>query len=219
MSDEQLHRSSSRATGLPLSADRRASGRTRCASARRSKIAAGDLGADAVLDSRTARGVPRRREHLSLDVPDARRARSAGRNGRARGGPAAQRARAAPRAGAAARRRLPAGSPVRDRAGGESSLLLGRGLVVGTVCALVAIAPAAADRGARLPLTAAELAAAACGARGRTGIVRDRDAGRVAGPARWSACGRSDRPMDERFHHEAYDDSMPTKYLRGFVSS
>ena len=36
---------------------------------------------------------------------------------------------------------------------GENLLLLVTGLVVGTVCALVAIAPAAADRGARAPLT------------------------------------------------------------------
>jgi ABC-type lipoprotein release transport system permease subunit len=36
----------------------------------------------------------------------------------------------------------------------ENVLLLGWGLAVGTLCALVAIAPAAADRGGRLPLTA-----------------------------------------------------------------
>jgi len=36
----------------------------------------------------------------------------------------------------------------------ENALLLGWGLAVGTLCALVAIAPAAADRGGRLPVTA-----------------------------------------------------------------
>jgi ABC-type antimicrobial peptide transport system permease subunit len=35
----------------------------------------------------------------------------------------------------------------------ENALLLGGGLVAGTVCALLAIAPAAAERGSRLPIT------------------------------------------------------------------
>ncbi len=35
----------------------------------------------------------------------------------------------------------------------ENALLLGGGLLAGAVCALLAIAPAAAERGSRLPLT------------------------------------------------------------------
>ena len=35
----------------------------------------------------------------------------------------------------------------------ENALLLGGGLVAGAVCAVLAIAPAAAERGGRLPLT------------------------------------------------------------------
>ena len=59
-------------------------------------------------DGRAARGVPPGREHLPVDVPDARRARAAARHRRPGHGAAAQRARAAARAGAARRRRLPA---------------------------------------------------------------------------------------------------------------
>ena len=76
---------------------------------------AGDLGADAVLDGRAAGGVSRGREHVPLDVQDARRPRAAGRHHRARRGAAAQRARAAPRAGAARRDRLSPRPHLRDR--------------------------------------------------------------------------------------------------------
>ena len=51
--------------------------------------------------------VPSRREHLSLDVSDARRARTPARDGRPRHRAASQRARAAARAGAAGRGRIP----------------------------------------------------------------------------------------------------------------
>ena len=107
------------------------------------------------VDGRAAGGVPRRREHVSLDVPDARRPRAAGRHGRAGRGAAAQRARAAARAGAAARRRLPARRTCSRSSLAENALLLGWGLVVGARRARWSRSrPAALERGARLPLTA-----------------------------------------------------------------
>ena len=105
-------------------------------------------------DRRAAGGVSPSREHLSLDIPDARRTGASARDDRAGGRAAAQRARAPPRAGAARRGRLRPLWTCSSIVIAESAFLLTCGLVAGAVCALVAIAPAAIDRGGRLPVGA-----------------------------------------------------------------
>ena len=119
-------------------------------SARPSRTA-GDLGADAMSTAASPGGVPPRREHLSLHVPDARRARAAAGYGRPRRDPAAQRARAPPRAGAA--RAVGYGRRHLLMIVAPNALLLVGGLVAGAVCAGLAVAPAVVERGGRLPLT------------------------------------------------------------------
>ena len=114
-------------------------------------------------DGRAAGRVPPRREHLSLDVPDARRARPAARHRRAGRGAAAQRARAAARAGAAAARSaIGRGPPLGDGRSRRTPRCSAAGLVAGTVCALLAIAPVVWDTRRSAPV---RVAGAACGER------------------------------------------------------
>ena len=109
-----------------------------------------------------------RREHVPLDVPDARRPRAAARHDRARGGAAAQRARAAARAGAARRGRLPPRPHLRDRARRERCCCSGWGLAAGA--RLRGRWPSrrpSLERGGRLPPTAGAALLAGCGVRWR----------------------------------------------------
>ena len=74
-----------------------------------------DHGADATPTGRAPRRISQSREHLSLDIPDARGTGASARHDRARGRAAAQRARAPPRIGAARRSRLRPLPPVHHR--------------------------------------------------------------------------------------------------------
>ena len=155
--------------------------------------AAGDLGADAMPDRAAAGGVPRGREHLPLDVPDARRPRAAGRHHRPRRRAAAQRPRAPPRAGAACAPSATARSPLRYHPGGErGTARLGPGgrrdqRVRGDRAGRARARRPAAGDGRRL-------AAAACGASRRGCYRRSSRRGRRCARRCSSRCGRNRRP-------------------------
>ena len=109
---------------------------------------------------RTAGAVSPRREHVSLDLSDARRARAAARHVRARHRAPAQRAGAEARAGAARGRGLPSRARDDDGRGGERAAA-GRGS--GSRCALGRAGDCAGRRRARQPSSVHERERAADG--------------------------------------------------------
>ena len=161
--------------------------------ARRDRATARPISARTPCPTAAAAGrVPCRREHLSLDVPDARRARACWS---ARSDSPRCCCATCSSGGASSRCCAPSATAARHLFAiilSENAVLLGWGLAVGAVSALVAIAPAAIERGARLPLDGRRLAAAPCRARSGAGIVRHRHAGRAARAARRRAESRVD---------------------------
>ena len=132
-----------------IAAARRSAGRSRRRPGREPRGSAERFRRRRRVNRGTAGRIPSRREHLSFDVPDARRTRAAAGHRRARRGAAAQRARAPARAGAARRGWLRPAAPASHRDCREHAAA-GLGLAVGVVRARGHL-PAALERGGRLP--------------------------------------------------------------------